>query len=282
MNRFRTLVRKHSVIIGLALMFLLTWPIDLAGGGYVPWKVPETVGLLVGYGFVIAALVMSALTLGADGVKALLKRFLIGRVGWRWYLTAFFLYPALMTAAVYLDTLRSGIAPDFSRVWAYQIFGEGASPMVFVPVFFLFDALTNGEEIGWRGYLLPRVQAKHGALAASLIIGLLWGFWHLPKYLGAENFAMFPWLMLKTAADAVLFTWVYNSTRGSLLLVTIMHASANTAGVFLPLGNTPGGAQLEPYVMLTGLVYLTALVVVRVFGAARLSREPKQVISQEG
>lgn len=272
MNRFRTFLRNHSFFFGLVLMFLLTWPIDLAAGGVLPWEVPETAALLLGYGFVIAALVMTALTLGWNGVKQLLQRFLIGRVHWHWYLTAFFLYPVLMTAAVYIDALRTGMAPDFSHVYAFQIFGEGASPMLFVPVFFLFDALTNGEEIGWRGYLLPRLQSKHSALVSSLIIGLLWGFWHLPKYLGAENSAMFPWLMLKTAADAVLFTWVYNSTRGSLLLVTIMHASANTAGVFLPLGNTPDGIQLEPYLILTGLVYLTALTVVKVFGPARLSR----------
>jgi len=94
--------------------------------------------------------------------------------------------------------------------------------------------VTNGEEIGWRGYVLPRLQAKHTALAASLILGVIWGFWHLPKFLSHWNTVSFAWFMVHTLAGSVLYTWMYNGTKGSLLLVTLFHASANTAGMFVP------------------------------------------------
>jgi membrane protease YdiL (CAAX protease family) len=149
---------------------------------------------------------------------------------------------------------------------------------VFILPFLIFDLLTNGEEMGWRGYVLPRLQAKHSALVSSLILGVVWALWHLPRYFAPGNTGSFGLLMLKLLADAVIYTWVYNNTRGSLLLTTILHAAGNTAGIFLPMANTQSGEHLDVYITAIAFLILTAIVVTITAGPRRLSRtEPLQV-----
>jgi membrane protease YdiL (CAAX protease family) len=141
------------------------------------------------------------------------------------------------------------------------------------PLFLLWGTLTNGEEIGWRGYALPRLQAAHGALVASLVIGVVSAFWHVPKFLTAGSAQDYPpWLFLvDSVAKAVLLTWVFNSTRGSLLMVTLFHASMNTASVFLPMLPAATG-EARPIMISIGLHAVAAVAVVVATGAARLSR----------
>jgi membrane protease YdiL (CAAX protease family) len=126
-----------------------------------------------------------------------------------------------------------------------------------------------GEEIGWRGYALPRLQAIQSALGASLILGLLWGLWHLPLYLTrghplSETF--FGWYLLDIVADAILFTWVYNNTRGSLLLALLFHTSIAVTGLFL----TP--AETTPLLGIA-LKWAVVAIVVATAGPAYLSRK---------
>src|SRR3712207_6537622 len=90
-----------------------------------------------------------------------------------------------------------------------------------------------GEELGWRGYALPRLLARRSALAASLILGLLWGLWHLPTFyvLGAPQHGLpISAFLLLTMAYSVLFTWIYLHTRGSVLIATLFHSAINLPG----------------------------------------------------
>ncbi len=270
-------LKRHSLFCGILLMFALTWPIDLANSGVLPFQVPFALYILLGWGFIVASLIMTALTQGASSVVALLKRFLIWRVGWPWYLFALLLFPVIFSSAVLLNAVLTQTPIDFSTVMAYRIFGTSADLPLFVIPYFLFDAITNGEEMGWRGYVLPRLQARHSALAASLILGVVWGFWHLPKFLAPGNASPFGWFMVKIVAEAVLYTWLYNNTKGSLLLTTLLHASGNTAGVFLPMANTVSGANLNVLIIAIAIEIAAAGIVTVVAGPARLSRtEPKQ------
>src|SRR5688572_1512379 len=237
-------LKRHSLVIGILLMFALTWPIDLANAGVLPFQVPFVIYIFLGWGFIFASLIMTWLTLGKQSVIALLKRYLIWRVDWKWYLVAFFLIPALSFLGILINSAYTKTPIDFSTVLAYQIFGPSANLALLIIPFFLFDAIANGEEIGWRGYVLPRLQAKYSALAASLILGVIWGVWHIPKFLSHWNTASFAWIMVDVLAKAVLLTWIYNSTKGSLLLVTLFHASFNTAGVLLPIANTVSDSNL--------------------------------------
>src|SRR5512139_3292460 len=179
MNQPTAFLKRHSLVLGIVLMFLLTWPVDLAHSGLLPFQVPYGLYLFLGWGFGVAAVTMTWLTAGRGDAIALLKRYLQWRVGWKWYLAAFLLSPSLSVAGVYLNAALTGVPPDFSTIMAYKLIGNSALLPLFIPIFFLMDLTMNGEEIGWRGYVLPRLQANHSALTSSLIIGVVWGFWHL-------------------------------------------------------------------------------------------------------
>lgn len=278
MSSLRGFLRRHGLVAGLVLMFAFTWPIDLAWAGVLPFQVPFPLYLFLGWGFIAAALLMTGLTLGRAGAVALLNRFLIWRVGWRWYAVALLLYPAIFAISVALNAAWTGTPVDFTVTMAAQFFGTGASLPLFILPFLLFEAIANGEEMGWRGYVLPRLQVRHSALVASLILGLIWGLWHLPKYLGAEGGGAFGLGMAEILGNAILYTWLYNNTRGSLLMVTIFHAAGNTTAFFLPMANTASTANMGAQVIAIVLVWLAAGVVTAVAGPERLSRtQPRQV-----
>jgi len=277
--QFKEFIKRHSLVVGVVLMFALTWPIDLSNSGVLPFQVPFALAILVGYGIFFAALIMTALTLGKGGVIALLKRFLIWRVGGKWYLVAFLLVPSLNLLGVVLNAALSSQPIDFSTVLAYKIFGSSANLVVLILPYLLFDAVTNGEEMGWRGYVLPRLQAKHSALASSLILGVIWGLWHLPKFMAPGNTGSFALVVVDTVAKAVFLTWLYNNAQGSLLLTTLAHASWNTAGMFLPMANTVSGENIGASVIALLLLVVTVIVITLKEGPARLSRtQPMQVL----
>ena len=259
-------------------MFLLTWPIDLSNSGVVPFQVPFIVYLFLGWGFILASLIMTGLTLDRDAVIALLKRFLLWRVSWKWYLVVLALMPAIQFLSILLNSIFTNKPIDFSNVFARNIFGTAGNLAIFVLPFFLIDFIANGEEMGWRGYVLPRLQARHTALIASLILGVIWGFWHLPKFLAPGNDSSFLIFMLDTVVKAVIYTWIYNSTGGSLLMVTLFHAASNTGGVFLPVGTTVSGENTGAYVIQLVIEIMVAALIVYYAGAEHLSQtETKQV-----
>jgi membrane protease YdiL (CAAX protease family) len=280
MKTENNILKRKSLLIGVALMFLLTWPLDLVNSGVVQLDIPFIVLLFLGWGFVVASIIMTRLTLGREGVISLLKRFLRWRVGWKWYLVAFLLEPLLIVLGVYGYALVTGNPPDFSEIIAYELFGDGAALWLFVIPFFLIDFISNGEEIGWRGYVLPRLQAKKSALSSSLILGLIWGFWHLIKFLTHWNTVSFAWFMVHILAFSVTLTWLYNGTKGSLLLVMIMHASSNTAGIFFPMANTASSENMGAYIGYVLFEVLAAVIVVFVTGPDRLSRTTRVQIQE--
>ena len=93
-------LKQHSLVVGLVLMFLYTWTIDLSNSGVLPSKVPFLVVLTLGWGFILVSLLMTWPTLGKEAMKTLFNRFFIWRVGWKWWLVAILLLPALRSAAI--------------------------------------------------------------------------------------------------------------------------------------------------------------------------------------
>ena len=268
----KTFIKRHSLVIGLILMFLYTWTIDLSNAGVLPFKVPFPIYITLGWGFIFASLLMTWLTLGKDEMVKLFKRFFIWRVGWKWFLAAVLLEPVFIIAGVYLNAVFTQVSPDFSVVMAYKIFGESANlPLFFLP-FFLVEIITNGEEMGWRGYVLPRLQAKYSALTSTLILGVIWGLWHLPKFIAHFDAVAFAWFMLHIMAFSVILTWLYNNTNGSLLIVAVCHAVSNTTGVFMPMASTVSSENMGSYIIYVLFEVMTAIVVIVVAGPARLSR----------
>jgi uncharacterized protein len=274
----KNILKRHSLIVGLILMFLYTWTIDLSSSGVLPFQFPFAMTITLGWGFIFVSLFMTWLTLGKEAMVKLFKRFFLWRVDWKWWLAALLLLPALQFASVLLTSWLTHVPADFSHPMIREVVPLEAPLLALVLPWLVFEILTNGEEWGWRGYVLPRLQAKHSALVASLIVGVIWGVWHLPKFLGtgAGGERSFLWFVIAHVALSVLYTWLYNSTRGSLLLVTLFHASGNTAGMFLPVSFAAAGG-IMPNLMIV-LYIVAAVVVTFIAGAEHLSRaEAKQV-----
>jgi membrane protease YdiL (CAAX protease family) len=134
-----------------------------------------------------------------------------------------------------------------------------------------------GEEIGWRGYALPRLQKEWSPLASALILGIVWGLWHLPLFFitgTAQSFLALAPFMLWVVSLSVLFTWAYNNTAGSLLIPVLLHAIVNFFAATLAVlpANEADGAR--PFLLYTLLVCLLAAAVVLLAGP-QLSRKPR-------
>ena len=176
------------------------------------------------FGPFFAAVGMVARTSGFRGVGTFLAQAFRWRVGIQWYAAAL-LAPALIRIVVlYLHVLKGGTVPDLSDATRWL-----AVPSTFFVV--LLIGGPTGEEFGWRGFLLQRVQPVFGMLGASLVIGVISTLWHLPLFWipgTAQSHLPFAVFAVRTVALSVISTWLYNGTRRSLLFVLLFHASLNT------------------------------------------------------
>jgi membrane protease YdiL (CAAX protease family) len=195
-------IRRHPLVTFFLLVFIITW---------VVW-VPRASGAPLGaagqawtWAPAIAALLAAALTGGRGALRELGARLVRWRVGWQWYLVVI-LGPAAFSLAV------AGIYTLFGGSWsaaAPPALLQG--PLLFLPLFLLILTFTDGlsEELAWRGFALPRLLTRYNALAASLILGVIWALWHFPL-LWTKGNGMFHqpvWLLLlDVTAKAVLFT----------------------------------------------------------------------------
>jgi membrane protease YdiL (CAAX protease family) len=229
-----------------------------------------SIALLIGSNVPSAvAIVLTAVALGKGATRKLLRRLLIWRVGWRWYLVL--LAPtALVIGTISLVAVTRG-GP--TAALAVPLLSA-----IITVAFMTFPGSALGEEIGWRGYALPRVQSTRTALTASLVVGTLHGLWHLPLWLRGDadhQLSVYPAFLIQTLALAVIYTWLYNSTKGSLLLVVLFHTATNAplTLVLLPLGIEN---WILPFWLMAAFTVVAALVVVAVFGPTNLSRRPRQ------
>jgi membrane protease YdiL (CAAX protease family) len=222
-----------------SLAFGLTWlawlPYVLSGNGLglLPWTFPEvlgssqTLGILPGayLGPVTAAFLITARTEGRAGLRRWSRRLTHWRVGARWYLTALLSVPVVAILA----TFALPGATDDVRFPSPAVF------LAYLPLLAI-QVLTSGlaEEPGWRDFAQPRLQERFGAMTGSLILGPLWGAWHLPLFV--TDWAGWPdvdWLMpaefiLSCVLLGIVLTWVVNATGGSLPMAMLVHANVNT------------------------------------------------------
>jgi uncharacterized protein len=267
-------VQKHPLGTFFVLCFALSWAIEsplVLSQGAVPAGVGLLLVVLASNVPSVLAIVLTAILSGRSGVSALLRRLVKGRVGLRWYLVV--LAPAVIAViAAALNVWVGGPALllDLSVV-----------AVLITLAFSIFPGSAVGEELGWRGFALPRMQVRRSALVSSLIIGVLWALWHLPLWLTGDPVRT-PGLYLAFVASvlalSVILTWVYNSTR-SLLVVVLLHATAN-----LPVSLTIdalGADAVLPVLLYFGLIVVSAIVVVLVTGPENLSRTHRRAMELE-
>jgi membrane protease YdiL (CAAX protease family) len=192
----------------------------------------------------LVALGITAHSEGRQGVGALLRRMVQWQVGRRWYLFAIGYLPAIKLSVALVHRVMTGSWPRFGTEPWYII-------LVAIAISTPFQA---GEEIGWRGYALPRLAARFGFGRASILLGLIWSCWHLPIFFlrGADKYGQsFPVWTIQVVALSVAITWLYSHTNGSLLLTMLMHSAVNQTVGIVPSANANPG---NPFALSVSLV----------------------------
>jgi len=221
------LVTRHRLFFFFLFSFVLTW-------GYfwliwAPLRLPDSLIALGGFGPSVSAFLVLALSSGKPGVLRLLRSIVHWRVGVQWYLVALLGVPVL-------NLLAFLVVPG--------TFGDFVAPDSRLPLRYLSEmaiSLTVGiaplwEEIGWRGFAQPHIQRLHGPAVGSLILGAIWGLWHLPFFFGplaqtgpeasfiSASIALVEFSIGLTGLSVVI-AWVLNNCGGSTLLAVLLHAA---------------------------------------------------------
>ncbi len=232
------------------LTYAVTWTCFLAAAASS--SIPALAGLrwplmiLGAFAPSTIALWQTARTNGAAAARALLRRVIAWRVGLRWYVFALGYMAAIKIAVALLYRVIRGEWPRFGHEAWYVIIAA----MVVAAIF----GGPLGEEIGWRGYALPRLAARFGLARASLLLGLIWACWHLPVFFipGLDQYGQsFPVYLLQVTALSVAMAWLYWHTNGSLLLAILMHSAVNQSKDIVP---SAVAAAANPLALSTSLV----------------------------
>jgi membrane protease YdiL (CAAX protease family) len=262
-------VERIKLPLFFLLSFLISWVVwvpQAAGTlGITGLAIPvdSPLNLFAVWGPALAAIIVAALTAGRTGLRKLLGSLGQWRVGIEWYVLILLLPAGIWLAGRVLDMVL-GRSYELESVLS-QV---GPQYTMMLP-FFMILALPSalGEEIGWRGFALPRLQARNSAYESTIILGVLWAVWHIPHNIGQGQTGTPLFVgVLSILPLTVLFTWVYNSTRGSLLLAWLFHAAQIITGYLL--------APLPTYSD-DLFLWIVAIVVGILAGPANLSRQQK-------
>src|SRR6185503_11452567 len=183
-------------------------------------------------------------TEGRAATLALLGRIFKWDVGWPWYLFAVAFMPVVKLSVAIVHRMVTGGWPRFGETpWYLMIAAIAVSTWA-----------QAGEEIGWRGYALPRLLESLGLAPASVILGIIWATWHLPLFFfsGSDKVGQsFPLYLLQVTALSVAMAWLYWRTGGSLLLVMLLHAAVNNTKDIVPSADPNA---ISPWAMSQSLV----------------------------
>jgi membrane protease YdiL (CAAX protease family) len=228
------LLARYPLVFYFIIAYVGTWLVwslfvlSQNGAGLLPFRSPMSymITIFVGqiFGPTLAALVLTGVTEGKAGLRRFMDRIVQWRVRIQWYLFVLIGIPAIMSfGTIVLPEIRQSFKP----------FENPVSELLSYLVFYVYPALIIGgplfEELGWRGFAQPRLQERFGPIVASLILGLLWAFWHMPIWFSGQwtvpsipNIAYYVFFI---TAVTFIITWIFNNTKGSVLMAILAHAS---------------------------------------------------------
>jgi uncharacterized protein len=236
----KALLARHPLVSFFVMTYAFTWLVwspwvlGQDGAGLLPINISQTAS---GYlnatailaGPTLSAFIMTATTEGRAGVRRLLGRLVLWRVGIRWYLFALIGVPLIILLGTMVYSMEM---PNLAAL------GGPSYLLSYLASFALVTVLGGPllEEVGWRGFALPRMERLHGPLLASLILGVLWALWHLPEFLvpswaassGGGGILSITLFIVFAITVTVVITWVFNNTRASVLLAILVHSSIDT------------------------------------------------------
>jgi len=269
-------IRKHIFILYTLTAFAISWLgwftlilTDTEPDFFNPWK------LLAAFGPSLAGTLAIAVHSGKSGLRKVWQDLTgFGKPQWYWYLFSLAGPPLIMLASLWIHIALGGTGLAFN---------DPAEIYRVIPVFLLvlfFSVLV--EEIGWRGFALPWLQKRFSALQSSLILGLIWSLWHLPLFWIPGDFhQQLPllWFLIQTMSITLLYTWVYNATKGSLLIILLVHAASNTAFGVLPMLPEAANGSLRPAWILNILLVMASILVTVLNDPGTLAKgKPKQTL----
>ena len=247
-----------ELLVFFGLSYAVTWAAFITVARWVPADTGVGYALIL-FGTYTPGLVALLLTFrsqGSIGVRKLLRRTVMTEAPARLYVLAVSYIVVIEIVAAALHRVVAGAWPPF-----------GAGSLVLIPLSIAFSTpFQAGEEIGWRGFALPRLADRFGLRLASVLLGILWAIWHLPQFYiaGGDSYhqAFIVWAA-QVVAMSVAFAWLYAKSGGSLLLVMLMHAAINNSkdivlsGAPVPPGVFSLAAPLVAWLSL-GLLWIVA------------------------
>jgi len=276
----RAWIDQHRLASFVAIAYSFTWTIQGALA-YSGLEASWTHSILIGFGG-FGPPIGAAVVVWATGgsLRTWVGQLFKWRIGAKSWVFALGLPVVILSLGVTLFVAAGGPID----------LGELASPFIYLFAMVWGTVWGGGQEdLGWRGFMLPILQDSYSALVSSVIVGVTWAAWHLPLFLNATTThggwplsQQLLW-MGSILAGSVLWTWMYNSTGGSVLAVAVFHAGINAMGIFHPADQEaliPDGVP-DPWLNLlaeiTGALplVLAALLLIAVYGPARLAdRDP--------
>jgi membrane protease YdiL (CAAX protease family) len=244
-------------------------------------SLPVPALFLGAFGPAVAAVAITAQEGGRAGLRSLLSRILRWRVAPFWYGVALLGPIVLQLVAMALHVVLGGQPPGLLAM-------VGSLPTVLVTFVYMLIQVGIGEEVGWRGYALPKLQAGYSALLSSVILGVIWTLWHLPLFFNpATGYSITPfWAFLVFMVPVSIFiTWVFNSTGGSVLIIMVLHAMLNASNSpmwraipdYSTREATTAAVATHLYLVQAAVLWVAAIAVVLVYGPRDLSRHPRQI-----
>ena len=261
MTNFAIVVKRHPVaayfLLALGISWLVELPLALRAQGVIAVPIPFALHYLAAFGPLVASLSMTALLDGRPGLRALLRRGAPWRVGVGWLLVSVGSPILLFAIAAVASYGMTGNWPDLSQFGEVSFLGDlgGIGALLLWIVTFGF-----GEETGWRGFALPHLQRRYRALGATLIVATFWGLWHVPMFFYVPSYeamglAGVPGFAIGLLVGAILLTWLYNSTGGSIFVVATWHALYDLASAS-PATTGPMNAVISMAVLVWVIVIL--------------------------
>lgn len=215
---------KHKIVLYLIITFLLTWIFWIFSFTSTSSSLNTIFHIVGSLMPSLMAIILTNYFYGRKGLKELLKKLTIWRVNPLFYAFIFF----YSIASFYIPSFICIIAgADFKIQIKSQLFGfnldNPLSLLACLLVILIFGG-PLGEELGWRGFVLPALQKKYTPLLSGIIVGVIWTYWHIPMFLfHIEGYGNFIVYLLQTIYLSIIYTWMYNHVKGSLLIPILYH-----------------------------------------------------------
>jgi membrane protease YdiL (CAAX protease family) len=270
---------RRDLVTFVVLAYALSW------GWLIPWAatghtVREGVGWPTHFpsllGPMVAAMAVTAWRSGRPGLRRLAQGMVRWRIGWRWWIVA--TSPLLAVLLLWPVLMALGLAPAAGDLRRYN-----GLPVLNVVWVLLLVIVVNGlgEETGWRGYLLPRLETRLGPLRATVVVSLVWAGWHIPQFFYLHSLRGFSPLMIPVwgyglFCGAVIMTWLFNRTGGSILAVAVFHGTYNLSNGTLAASAHSGLLSIVTWVLVVGFAIVLLRAERRAQGEGRtvLGRDP--------